>query len=245
MEGYLRLAGGVIMPLSTSDLGQALAWPLKFVKPSFSKTPTTNRAGVVCTPACLVKATYSAPTTLDADGFSVAHLGAAAAGTTSMTLGGALCSGGVGTNATPRNVVITVTHASSIVAMSGTITGTDEYGATITEAWAVTATGTSKTNTGLKAFKTVTSITEVVAADASGNTIIAGDGNTLGLAFKATNIVPIAELVDGATPTAGVIVAGSTTATADARGTYTPNSAPNASRVYKFYYTVDDPTDIT
>ena len=55
-----------------------------------------------------------------ANGLSLSHLGAAAAGTTNSPLAGSLTAGGVGTFTVPRNVVITVTHASAVVAMSGT-----------------------------------------------------------------------------------------------------------------------------
>lgn len=153
-----------------------------------------------------------------------------------MALGGVLA--GVADYA--RNVVITVTHASSVVAMSGTITGTDIFGNVITEDWSVTATGTSKVFTGNKAFKTVTSITETVAADASANTIIAGTGEKLGLERFAEAPVVVADLEDGAVPTPGVVVARSVAATADARGTYTPDSSPNAALDFDLWYIVED-----
>lgn len=232
------------MPLPDAYLGSGLAWPLKFSTPSQTGIPTTNNSYLTFTPSMIFKVTYGAVLAKDADGLSVSHLGAATAGTTSQTLGGALTSGGVGTFATPRNVVITVTHASSVVAMSGTITGTDQYGKTITEAWSVTATGTSKTFTGKKAFKTVTSITETVAADASANSIVSGNGDVLGLPFKTAQITATKELEDGATPTPGVLVAGSSASTADYRGTYAPNSAPNGTKVFVLWFLVDDPTDI-
>lgn len=233
------------MPLTAAQVATKLAWPFSIVKASRSKTPTTNGLGVTFTPALIAKQTYTAPSTIDTDGISASHAGAAVAGTTSMTIGGALATGGVAALTPPRNVVITVTHGSAVVAMNGTISGTDEYGKVITEDWSVTAGTTSKTFTGKKAFKTVTGITETIAADASANTIIAGDGKVLGVSFKTTGIKPIVELEDGATPTAGVTVAGSTAATADARGTYTPNSTLNGALTFVIYYIVDDPTDIT
>lgn len=192
-------------------------------------------------PTVLAHCKWVDPIVADADGLSVSHAGAGAAGTRNMTLGGALA----GVMDVARNVVIVVTHATAVVAMSGTITGTDEYGKTITEAWSVTATGTTKTFTGKKAFKTVTQITETVAADASANTIVAGSGVVLGLPFRAVSVVPVGEMVDGALATAGVIVAGAgSSATADWRGTYTPNSAPDGARDYEVFVLVDDPTDV-
>jgi hypothetical protein len=124
--------------------------------------------------------------------------------------------------------------------MSGTITGTDVYDNVITEAWAVTAGTTSKTFTGNKAFKTVTGITEVIAATAAANSIVAGDGGKLGLTYKASAPKIIAETEDGLAPTAGTLVAGSSASTADARGTYTPNSALNGALDFSVWYLVDD-----
>ena len=186
--------------------------------------------------SALYRQTWTDPAAPDDNGYSLSHAGAGSAGTTSMTLGGVLA--GVADFA--RNVVITVTHGSSVVAMSGTITGTDIYGKTITEAWSVTAGTTSKVFTGNKAFKTVTSITETVAADASANTIIAGTGKKFGLERYAEAPVIVAETENGAVPTAGTVVARSTASTADARGTYAPNSAPNAALDFELWYIVED-----
>lgn len=226
------------MPLDSTYVGTVSTWPQRFVSQDHTVIPTTNGVGTSATPALLVKQTFTAPATIVTNWFATSHAGAGSAGTTSMTLAHTSV-------ATPRNVVITVTHATAVVAMSGTITGTDTYGKTITEAWSVTATGTTKTFTGAKAFATVTSITETVAADASANTIIAGTGKKLGLNFRASNIIPVMETEDGATPTAGVIVAGAgSSATADWRGTYAPNSTLNGALTFVIYYITDDPTDI-
>jgi len=177
--------------------------------------------------------------TADTDGYSASHAGADGASTTEMTLGGVLAK----KPDVPRNVVITVTHASSVVAMSGVITGTDWTGKTITEAWSVTATGTSKTYTGKKAFASITSITEVVAADASDNTIIAGTGNVLGLKVKASTSKLLDEQMDSASASSGTLVqgAGPGSSTADEWGTYTPNTAPNGSHDYAAWFICDDP----
>lgn len=188
-------------------------------------------------PAALIKQTWTNPATADTDGFSESHAGAAAAGTTNMTLDGALD----GVNDFARNVVITVTHASSVVAMSGTITGTDEYGNALTEAWSVTATGTSKTFTGKKAFKTVTSITETIAADASANSIIAGQGTVLGLNTKCAVGSAVKEIANGSVVTTGTVVAADTASTADPRGTYSPSAAPDGSKDYTIWYISDEP----
>lgn len=176
------------------------------------------------------------PEAADPDGFSASHAGAGAAGTTSMTLDGALA----GTADVARNVVIVVTHASAVVAMSGTITGTDIHGRTQTEAWTVSAGGTTKTFTGKKAFKTVTAITETVAANASANTVVAGTGNALGIYHRTEVPSALKEIVDAAIVTNGTVVAGSNTTTEDLRGTYTPNTVPNGVHDYRIYLIVDD-----
>lgn len=195
-------------------------------------------------PSVIAKDSWTNASTIDPDGISVSHLGAAVAGTTNMLITGALAAAGVATLTPARNVVITVTHASSIVAMNGIITGTDMYGRVVTETWAVTATGTSKTNTGVVAFKTITSITETIAADASANTIIAGDGKKLGLSFKSAVPSLLKETEDGAIPTAGVMVAASAAANTDYRGTYTPNSTLNGALDFVVWYICDDPVSV-
>jgi hypothetical protein len=160
---------------------------------------------------------------------------------TSQTLGGANCTSGVGIADLARNVVIVVTHATAVVAMSGVITGTDVNGKAITEAWSVTATGTSKTFTGAKAFKTITSITEVVAADASANSIVSGDGKVLGFDAYCSVASAVKEIADGSVVTTGTLVAASSASTADARGTYAPSATPDSAKDFTVYYLSDAP----
>jgi len=229
------------MPLSSNQLGSQLTHPIRLVDPSKPGYFTDAKREIVLYPSIIVKQTWTDVPANVTNGIVTSHAGAGAAGTTTRTPNGSLASGGVATLTPARNVVITVTHASSVVAMSGTITGT-RHGRTVTEAWSVTATGTSKTFTGAKAFDTVTSITEVIVADASANTIIMGTGKVLGLDFVCSSVVPVGEEQDAALPgTPGVIVKGSTSATADARGTYTPNAAPNGSIDWVVRYFVDSP----
>lgn len=234
----------VDMTLQAFDLASKLAWPIRFVTPSRGTIPTANRVPLGFLPAQWYKQVFTAPATIVTNGISLSHAGQNSASTVNMTLGGSLATGGVATMDFPRNVVITVTHGSSVIALSGTITGTDTYGKVITEDWSVTAGGTSKTFTGAKSFKTVTQITQTAAADASTDTIIAGNGKILGLDFKTAAIRPTVEIESGTTPTVGVIVPGSTASTADYRGTYTPNSTLNGTLNFTIWYPVDDPTDI-
>lgn len=195
-----------------------------------------GKSGYLITPATLVYELFTNPAAAVTNGLATSHAGAAAAGTVAMTLNGSLVTAGVGIFAAPRNVVITVTHATAVVAMSGTITGLDRVGNVVTEAWSVTAGGTSKTFTGAVAFSQVTSITETVAADASTNTIIAGSGVKLGLVAQCSLASLVKETSAGSVVTNGTLVAGSSSANADPRGTYAPNSAPNGSTTYEVWY---------
>jgi hypothetical protein len=191
--------------------------------------------------ACLYHAVLTDVPAAVTNGVSLSHVGASAAGTRNMTLGGSLAAGGIATFTYPRNVVITVTHGSAVVAMSGVITGTDVAGKEQTEAWSVTAGTVSKTFTGKKAFKTITSISETITADASANTIIAGSGVVLGFGVKISQPKAILELVDGAVVTTGTVVKTSTVSTDDPLGTYSPATAPDGVHDYDVYIISDDP----
>lgn len=172
-----------------------------------------------------------APATADADGISASQ-SLATSGSPSALLNGAV--GAV--LDVPRNVVAAWTNTAIL-----TITGKDEYGQTIVE---TTASGTS--HTGKKAFKSITSIT--TNADVTGLTV--GTGTVLGLpVYLQTAAYVHAELQDGATVgSAGTFAAGlavntpSTGTTADVRGTYSPNSAPDGSKAYSLVVTLPDPT---
>lgn len=200
--------------------------------------PWNDRQGtVVSIDGQIVTEKWTDPSTIDADG--IGSDAGPDSETVDLTIDGAFASGGIATLSPARNVIITVTHGSSIVACNGIIYGYDIYGNAITEAWAVTATGTSKTSVGKKAFKKVTQITITAATDASANTVAAGDGKKLGLSYVALNVGLLLELEDTSVPTAGVIVAGSTAADTDYRGTYTPNSTLNGALDFTIAYQVD------
>lgn len=100
--------------------------------------------------------------------------------------------------ATPRNLTMTVTHGSSIVACEARITGKDVFGNVLKETLAVTATGTTKTATGVKAFAEVTEIELYSASDMTANTVEIGHGSAIGLpAYVADSRNVLAELIDG------------------------------------------------
>lgn len=161
--------------------------------------------------------------------------GKAAAGSRALTLAHT-------TVATPRNIVVNVTHSTSIVACSFVAVGTDVHGFAVSETFTITATGTDKTATGKVAFAAVTSITETVAANASTNTIIVGTGDVLGLDRCLTaksDMLAIHE--DDAIVNTGTLVVAGTTAADDRRGTYTPTTTPNGTHTYDVTYNVQNP----
>lgn len=136
----------------------------------------------------------------------------------------------------PRNVKLTVTHGSSIVALSLLVSGYDQYGEAMTELLAVTATGTSKTATGKKAFKWISSYAFTSAGDATADTAALAWDNSLGLPFKATANTDLFPTGNGTIDITGTVTAGDATTptnvTGDIRGTYLPSSAPDGTKTY-------------
>lgn len=137
----------------------------------------------------------------------------------------------------PRNVSFNVTHASSIVALSLVVSGFDEYGAAMTETLAVTATGTTKTTAGKKAFKYILSYALTSAGNATTDTANLAWGNVFGLPYRvdaAERVLPLGNaIVDvSGTVTKADDTSPATTSTGDVRGTYAPNSAPDGTKKY-------------
>lgn len=132
----------------------------------------------------------------------------------------------------PRNIVVTATHNSSLVAMDFLITGLDQYGETVVELLQISATGTSKSATGKKAFKQVTSIAITSGGDATANTVNVGTGQALGLPFRAEANCVLSPRGANAADTGTFVPADSTTpsaTTGDVRGTYAPSTTLNGS----------------
>lgn len=187
-----------------------------------------------------VKIVLGAPIAADPDGLvtSVSQ----AAGT--MALTGALVSGGVAILDVPRALVVDSGGADTAVI---TITGTDEYGATMVES--ITLNGLTAVN-GKKAFKTVTGITNSATIS---NGAFVGTTDILGLPVAkpaATTGGVIKELEDDAVATAGTFVAAlaknteSTATSADVRGTYLPNSAADGAKTFALEMVIADPFDL-
>lgn len=106
---------------------------------------------------------------VDADGIATSQT-PAAGGVQSLTLDGALTSGGVYTADIPRR--IDITSAADETARTFTITGTNRYGDAITEALAGANIGIA---TSLNDFATVTAITvddDTTGAVTSGNSLV-------------------------------------------------------------------------
>lgn len=167
-----------------------------------------------------------APIAADVDGICAAQ---AIAGAADALINGALASGGVATLDVPRGVQVDSSNAGDTT-QTVTITGTDEYGATLVEAIALN--GTTDV-LGLKAFKTVTRV--AVSAALAGNLTV-GTTTKLGLPLRPVVGGFIRGRVGEDTADAGTYAAPirttSTSTTADVRGTYTPAGALNGSNVY-------------
>lgn len=150
---------------------------------------------------------------------------------TTGTLNGSLVSGGVAVLDVPRNVVAAWTNTATI-----TVTGTDEYGNTMTE-----TSGSGTSFAGKKAFARVTAVVSSVSITSA----TVGTGDVLGLpVYLPGTAHVIRELQDGAAATAGTTVAGITTAssatTGDVRGTYDPNAAADGDKQFTLFLALPD-----
>src|SRR5919109_131701 len=206
-----------------------------------------SKRGIPMNPVTFVD--LGAPVTLDADGLVAAATSTELPNASTITY--TYATGGTspldGANQTgildvPRNVTVAVTHGSSVVAMTILVTGKDENNVTMSELLTITATGTSKTAAGKKAFKKVTSIAITSAGDATTNTMDLGWGDVLGLPYQLVDKNYCIYLMDGVPQTSGTIVAAvttdpATTTTGDVRGTITPATATNGTRKYAAWLT--------
>lgn len=194
-------------------------------------------------PKIMVKE-FGAIATLDADGI-VSGATATAVGANTLTATGVLVSGGVATFTTPRNVTVVATG--NVISTVFTITGTDQYSQTQTET--ITATTTASVS-GVKAFKTVTSVVATATAAVTGP-INVGMGDVWGLPNHLLDKGKVlAFTVDGAqlTPTivAGFTATGTSTATtADVRGTITSTAAANGALLFTVMYVVNPTSKLT
>lgn len=140
----------------------------------------------------------------------------------------------------PRNLILT--SAGNDSGITFTVLGKDEYGVVMSEVITGANIGVAA---GKKAFKTITSIS---ASAAAAGTVSVGFGNVLGLPVHLPAVGSILqELQDGVAATAGTKVAGlspltaATTTTADVRGTYVPNTAPDGAKSYSLVCALRNP----
>ena len=132
----------------------------------------------------------------------------------------------------PRNVTAAVTHASSVVAMTIVVTGYDVYRQKMIEQFDITATGTSKSDAGLKAFAYIESYAITSAGNATANTLNMGWGDVLGLPFRIDAKHRVIPIGNGALDASATIVVAddtdpATATTGDVRGTIDFNTAAN------------------
>lgn len=163
---------------------------------------------------------------------NVAASQASAGVTNALTINGALATAGVATLDVARNIVAAWTGAAII-----TVTGTDQYGETLTE---VSASGTAFT--GKKAFFKVTAVTFNAAVTAA----TVGTGVVIGLPYRvdANGLIKASQTNtnDAATFVPADTTSPATSATGDTRGTVTFASAPDGTKTYKVYFDIADRT---
>lgn len=147
---------------------------------------------------------------------------------------------GEGTMSPPRNIIITTSTHADIDAVDVVITGLDIDGNAITETITLTD-GGGQTETGAKAFASVTSIV-VPAQGGTGGALEFGFGTIIGLSKTLTTragagaILAATEAGTYAAPAAGTIAVAGTGAP---HGTYDPSAAPNGTNDYAVWYEYD------
>ncbi len=177
---------------------------------------------------------FTNPAAADAAG-----LEAATTVSTSVRTVTSFLAGGVAALAAyPRNITFTTAGNTPADALaSATITGTDVFGNALTETVNIAQTATIAT--GVKCFKTVTSIAYTVGQGTDA-TVSIGFGALLGLAHKpkvrAGGVAVLNEIAVGARVTNGTFA---TPTTSPPNGSYSPNSAADGSRDYAVYYERD------
>lgn len=166
------------------------------------------------------------PATLSATAVCAAQAVAAAG---NASINGANASGGVATLDVTR-IVSAVSSNIGDTTQTVTVTGTDYWGQTQTEA--ITLNGTTTVN-GKKGFKTITRV--AVSAALTGNLSV-GDGDVYGLPYKVTDAGYLLRTgwANAVADNAGTFVAADTATpsatTGDVRGTFAPTTSANGSR---------------
>jgi hypothetical protein len=193
-----------------------------------------NEQRVAIAPTVLL--TLGSPAAVDVD--SVCTLeDLAAAGP--IPIDGVFAINGVATLDVPRN--LTVTSAADVSGFTVTATGYDCFGQLMVEAIAGPNAATTQ---GKKAFASVIAVS--VAGAGNPGAISVGTGKILGLPiFLPSAARVLREIQDGAVPSAGTFVAGSTAkptaTTGDVRGTWAPNGTPDGSISFELLVAAANP----
>jgi hypothetical protein len=198
-------------------------------------------AGFGLAPSCYID--LGTPAALAATAICAAQ---AIAGAGNALINGTKASGGTVTieSGIPffGRAVSVVSSGAGDTTQTVTVTGTDIYGAAMTQT--LTLNGTTTVN-GTKAFKTITQV--AVSAALAGNLSV-GDTDIIGIPFRCVNRSVVQTFWDTAFVTTGTFVAAVATTpsatTGDVRGTFVPPAATNGSRRlvlwFNFPYTYAD-----
>lgn len=156
-------------------------------------------------------------------------------GAGTLTLNGSLATAGVVTLDVPRNVIVDAAGAATAVL---TVTGTDVYGAAMSEA--ITLNGATAV-AGQKAFKTITSI----ANSATATDVFVGTGDVFGIPYRVDSRNYVQTAWNSAFVTTGTFAAADTTSPAttttnDVRGTYAVPDAADAVKRLTLYVYIED-----
>lgn len=232
------VGGGIYPPMRSANDGPGA--PVTFIYKASLGTPIaadTNALVAAATSTELPNASTKTYTTANAGTSPVDDAGLPTAATVKMLDG---LNYSVFPLDVPRNITLAASHDTSLVAMTVKVVGFDQWGARVSETLTVTATGTSKTVAGLKAFTWIYSIAITSAGNATTNTLSVGFGDVLGLPYALQEKADVLGIYfNDAADSATVVKAASATATAttgDVRGTIDPASACDGSKVVVWYH---------
>jgi hypothetical protein len=198
---------------------------------NFANNGTASQPGVYMSPMFVYDIV---PVALSATAVAAAQAVAAAG---NLTINGASASSGVATLDVPRCVSIVSTNAGDTTQVA-TVTGTDAYGLSMSEA--ITFNGVT-TVAGQKAFKTVTRV--AISAALTGNGSV-GSTDVFGLPYRANTRNYVLTAWNGAFVTtgtfAGADATAATTTTDDVRGTYLVPDASNGTKRLTLWISIFD-----
>ena len=172
------------------------------------------------------KQTWANPTTIDVDGHGAA-IDIAVAGSTDVPVGALLW-----VNDFARALIMV---ASDTTVKIVTVTGLDQHGIVVSEAFTLNNTTPVA---GKVAFKSITLV--AWTGPSTGRTLKIGDSKVLGLDYVMAIDTVFWETEDTAEATAGVVVVSSASANADRRGTYKPDSTLNGALDFRILYVPSD-----